>query len=111
MEIAEEGIFLEKASVLILKKALSPHKRNLASLKLSWCFHFKGDFSRKKGGNEVLSYNSNLGINSGTQKDFYTQREFARSEALILNTSKARLGSSIGCSTICGHQMGEETCK
>jgi hypothetical protein len=48
LEIAEEGIFLRKLFCSNLEKRLSPQKRNLASLKLSWCFHFKGDFRRKR---------------------------------------------------------------
>lgn len=58
-----------------------------------------------------MIYNSNLGIYPGKQKDFYMQRELARSAACTLNTSIARIGSRTGRSTSGGHQMAEETCK
>ena len=93
-----------------MEKALSAQDRNLATLKLSWCFILEETLAEKEG-NEVLIYNSNLGIYPGKQKDFYMQREFARSAACTLNTSIARIGSTTGRSTNGGHQMAEETCK
>lgn len=72
----------------------------------------KATLAEKKTGEWSLELQmSNFGIYPGTQNDFYMQREFARSKACTLNTSIARLGSSVGCSTICGHQMEEEICK
>lgn len=94
-----------------MEKALSPHSRKCSCFKASWCFHFKGKFSLERWGECSFELQiKDLGTYPGTRNDFYMQRERARSEACVQYTSTARLGS-IGCSTICGHQMEEETCK
>lgn len=73
----------------------------------------KENLAEKKN-EEAVVWNYNLKIWGFIQKLRMTsicKRECARSDACILYTSIARLDSRIGCSTLCGHQMEEETRK